>query len=540
MISKFLKGAMVYVSSLLVLSSCERDLNLDVRNIDLKGNKLASTSGESSLTNEWKNNPKKLNVIYFVPNDNDSLPNFRSRISEILLRGQQLFAESMNYYGYGRKSYGLDLINDSLVNIIKIEGLYGKDSYPYNSSVAVPALTAEINAYFANNPSHKKSDHNLIILPSRSGNDLDPGGVPFYGSGRNAYALDYPAMDAKHLGASGTLGNLATTWIGGLLHELGHGLNLPHSNGTKSSNTLLGNSLMSYGNSHYGKRPVYLTAVCAAILNDNQVFATTDRTDWYQNFDFSLKNIQARYNNDNIIVSGKFTSNKAINTVKAYFDKAPFGTNLDYEAVTFATSVTGGDSFEFVIPLDEFQTTLTGEYQLRLRFEGVNGKMYQQAYEFSFNSGIPSLSHIYKREIYPNRSLWTITGSSTQLNSGLSNLLDGDYNTNWHTPWNPTVVNHPHNFTVDTKQIQPFNVLLVYNRTNTTGSLKDFTLSSSNDGMVWTSHGTLSMSQAKGYNYIYLPSTITARYVKIQTINSYNNMGYTHMGEFALDYIPNL
>src|SRR5690606_4272669 len=57
------------------------------------------------ITNAWADNPYKLNVVYFVPNDHDSVPDFRERISRILLDGQLYFADNLEREGFGRKSF---------------------------------------------------------------------------------------------------------------------------------------------------------------------------------------------------------------------------------------------------------------------------------------------------------------------------------------------------------------------------------------------------------------------------------------------------
>lgn len=119
---------------LLTVFSC-KDITQDLSNYDKDESGLGKKQA-LNLTNEWRNNPYKLNVVYFVPNDLDSIPNFRKRLSKILLDAQEMFASNMDREGFGRKSFGLDLINDSLINIIYIPGNFGKATYPYEGGVA--------------------------------------------------------------------------------------------------------------------------------------------------------------------------------------------------------------------------------------------------------------------------------------------------------------------------------------------------------------------------------------------------------------------
>lgn len=141
-------------------------------------------------------------------------------------------------------------------------------------------VVTELEAYFNQHPDKKKSEHTLVLLPSTSGDPLNPGGVPFYGYGRYCFALDYEHMDAKYLGQNTNLGNLATKWIGGLVHELGHGLNAPHNRELKSLKPTLGTALMGTGNSSYGKSPTFITAAHSAIFANSQSFRTSTRSDW--------------------------------------------------------------------------------------------------------------------------------------------------------------------------------------------------------------------------------------------------------------------
>ena len=483
---------------------------------------------EPGITNEWANNPYKLNVVYFIPNDNDSVPDYRQRISRILLDAQSFFATNLEREGFGRKSFGLDIINDSLVNIVTIIGQKGKDSYPYTGGGA--AVQPEVEAYFAANPDKKESEHYLVILPSRSGDPMNPGGVPFYGTGKFCYALDYEYLDAKYLGEQSPLGSLATKWIGGMIHELGHGLNAPHNYGTVSTVDQYGTALMGAGNSTYGKQATFITSTTAAIFANSQSFSTEVRSDWYQNFDFSLKSLRASLSNGKIILSGTFSSAQQINNVAAYFDPEPYGSNLDYDAITFLSNSLNNDRLYIESPPSHFQK-LTGAYLLKLHFIAPNGLRKTESFVFSFQNNVPILDNVYKTELR-DRSLWTITSSGDQPGSAITNILDGDLATNWHTPWSPVETNHPHIVSIDTKTMTTFNTLVIYNRSNLNGALKDFYLKTSDDGTNWTTVGMFSLLRNAGVNYVALGNTISTQNIRIESINSHGGFKYTHMAEF--------
>ncbi|HLT86191.1 MAG TPA: discoidin domain-containing protein [Sphingobacterium sp.] len=479
------------------------------------------------ITNAWADNPYKLNVVYFVPNDHDSVPDFRERISRILLDGQLYFADNLEREGFGRKSFGLDLISDTLVNIVKIIGDKGKSSYPYSGGGS--AVQPEVEAYFTANPGLKKSEHYLVILPSTSGDPMNPGGVPFYGQGRFCYALDYDHMDAQYLGQSGALGDLATKWIGGLLHELGHGLNCPHNYGTISATAEHGVALMGSGNHTYGKGPTFITQTSAAIFASGQTFSTETRSDWYENFTFSLGTLNSTFENGNITLTGEFTSEMNINYVAAYFDPAPYGGNQDYDAITFGTAALNDNAFQLICPLSDFQK-LEGVYQLRIHFLGANGTRKTESFVFSFENDEPNLEDVFKVP-FNDRSAWSITASNEE--SGLaSRLLDGDVTTEWQPQWRASGPNHPHHFIVDMQASIDFNTLMMYQRSNPDGNLKTFTFSTSVNGTNWTEIGTYTLPQRTGPIQVPLETTVSTRYVKVETVDSYGGVRFTNLAEF--------
>ena len=509
-------GSMLAI--LLCAMGCEKSSIHTQEEVDSVGN---------GLTNSWADNPYKLNVVYFVPNDNDSVADFRTRISRILLAGQSYFADNLEREGFGRKSFGLDLVNDSLINIVKIIGEKGKASYPYSGGGTV--VQREVEAYFAAHPDLKKSEHYLVILPSSSGDPSSPGGVPFYGQGKFCYALDYEYMDTQYLGQSGALGGLATKWIGGLLHELGHGLNCPHNYGTKSAVAENGVALMGAGNLIYGKGATFITQTSAAIFANGQVFSTESRVDWYTNFAFSMPNLESSFENGNIILSGEFETGMDISYVAAYFDPEPYGGNKDYDAVTFGTKEIDNNTFTLSCSLSEFPKT-DGIYQLRIHFLGVNGTRKTESFVFFFENGVPNLKDVFKVP-FSNRSDWTITASNEESGAA-SRLLDGDVTTEWQPQWRASGPAHPHHFVIDMQHIRSFNTLIMYQRTNPDGNLRTFVFHSSVDGVHWSEVGTYTIPQRSGPIQVDLSQLVTTRYIKLETVDSYGDVRYTNLAEF--------
>ncbi|MDV3576330.1 hypothetical protein CMU59_18710 [Elizabethkingia anophelis] len=396
---KFIFTSLLVSPFVFLLNSCASE---ELRSENSPEQMAVANKSVIVRSNAWVNNPYKLNVVYFIPSDNDSVPGFRERISKILLEEQKLIAQSMIREGYGNKSFGLNLINDSLVNIYVVKGNKDKQFYSYsNRGIAQPEMIKEINNYYTQNSGKKLSDHNLIILPSATGDPVKPGGVPFNGYGLNCFALDFPYLDYNNLGKAGQIGSLATTWVGGLFHELGHGLgdNLFHNWGTKSLRLSYGTALMGASNSVLGKSPVFVTPVSAAILNNSQTFSTTTRTDWYKGINLNLSSLTSTFEDNKIILKGKFTADATVTNVLAYHDKKPYGVNYDYDSVTFLTKPNSNNEFTIECALNEFQgsnSDINGEYQLRLYFLFANGSKKTETFLYSITNNIPSLTQVKK------------------------------------------------------------------------------------------------------------------------------------------------
>lgn len=69
------------------------------------------------------------------------------------------------------------------------------------------------------------------------------------------------------------------------------------------------------------------------------------------------------------------------------------------------------------------------------------------------------------------------------------------------------------------------------NRSSLNGSIKDFEMFKSNDGVNWTSIGTYSLAQVQNVQYVDLASVQSFRYMKLVTLNSHGDFSYTHLAE---------
>ena len=128
---------------------------------DVGGGTATTTTTADGYSSDHIHN---LNLIYFVPNDLDTLPGYQKRLSDLMLWGQKFYKDEMARNGYPDKTFGMFVNSANRVKIIVIRGTKPKSSYPYSGGSG--AVSQEINAYFTAHPGDNTSEHTLVIMPS--------------------------------------------------------------------------------------------------------------------------------------------------------------------------------------------------------------------------------------------------------------------------------------------------------------------------------------------------------------------------------------
>lgn len=337
-----------------------------------------------------KKTAQQLNVVYFLGSDTEPVPDYERRLSELLLYLQQFYGREMQRHGYGARSFGLDIKSPGRVNIIEYKAKNPAAHYPYENGGGWKAAQ-ELDEFFKANPDRKKSQHTLVIMPTwndeKNGPD-NPGGVPFYGMGRNCFALDYPAFDIKHLGQKTREGQLLTKWYGGLAHELGHGLNLPHNHQTASDGKKYGTALMGAGNYTFGTSPTFLTPASCALLDACEVFSVTPSQKFYEGRpEVEIKDTAISFKGDQILISGSYKSPQTVKALNVYVQDPPYAVNQDYDAVSFSQRL-GKKSGKFSMKIDkkELDGLTNNEFRISLMFILANGLHMQKHFTFHWDA----------------------------------------------------------------------------------------------------------------------------------------------------------
>ncbi len=483
---------------------------------------------EDSVEDERKyTSAYQLNVVYFVPTDNPPKPNHEERISEILLHVQSFYGKYMKRWGYGERSFGLPMEDGNTVDITRINADGPASDYPYHGGGS--AVKEEVQAYMEANPRAKTSDHYLVLLPENE----DGVGAPYYGLGQGwAFATDREVMDVDNLGRERD----ATVYIGGLAHELGHGLLLPHTTHHASENEQLGMALMDAGNSTYGDAPTFLTKRSAAILNVGQLFSETEG-EFYGSARARLNSIKGTVEDGKVVVKGTYETDMPVSEAIVYQD--PEGRS-NYNAMGWVASVSG-QQFKTQMPVAELTKTNAGtNYEIYVRLVHENGTLSSfpvTTYAFE-ESGKPKVNFdLGPRDDTIDRKGWQIVDFSSEevgYDRYASNILDGDVSTFWHSRWSdrdpsPT---HPHFVTIEMGD-EPSGVqgLELVQRQNGQRNIRGLKVEVSTDGESWTLMGAYELEKTTVAQSIRFGREEDVRYVRLTTRSSWDESGLASLAE---------
>lgn len=532
------KKIILFVSLITAIAfqSCSND------NQSAEGSKKPNQGAEFNYSSDKTHN---LNVVYFIPSDITAPAEYHRRLSEILLNVQDFYGKEMERNGYGYKTFGL--LKDNIkqrIKLIVITGSKPGSAYPYQGGSG--AVQQDIENYKTAHPSEFTGDHYLVILPATTYDvNGEPGGVPFYGTGKYCYALDYADQDIKYLGAGGTLGTRATKWIGGMVHELGHGLNLPHNRQKFASDSSLGMALMWAGNSTWGISKTFLTAADCAVLNRNQIF-NTGNDSFYGDVTASIKEIHASYDSGKaaIIITGKYNTSSTVTDIVYFNDpnvnNEGTGVNRDYNAITWTSKPIGADSFAIEMPISDLEFKSDNiPYELKVKLVHQNGTVVETIYSYTFLSGKPVLNFSTRNEI--SKTGWSVASFSSQEIGGepapnglATSLIDSNSATYWHSNWSTVAATYPHEFVIDMGSAKTAAGLTITQRSGLQRAIKNAELFTSNDGVNFSSAGTYVFANANGSQYFDFAAPKNFRYFKIVASTAWDNLQFASLAEIGM------
>jgi len=362
---------------------------------------------------------KKLRVVYFYPKDRKPLNNHLERWDRIMNDIQNFFSVEMERLGYGKSQLSLEKENGKL----KLHEVIGKGNddgtYSYKSG---GKILGEVSQALKLKGINAKEETLLIVcgLSQTDGKKVKIYS-PYYGMGANQNKGICFVADSDWLNIDGlrpdkskttlqvkehrdyesfSLARFNTTYIGGTIHELGHGLSLPHNLATRVESEK-GTALMGAGNYTYRQewrkegKGAFLTNAHAIRLIAHPLFSGTSKQAAQQS-KLSIHSLNIGYINDSLHLKGRLSSNIPTVAMIAYNDgenkgQKRYQVNNDYDATTW-TSVISPNG-EFLIKIKDLKE---GNYQIRLVAVHANGSTSIKRMHYSIKGGKPNLEQADK------------------------------------------------------------------------------------------------------------------------------------------------
>ena len=359
-------------------------------------------------------NNKALRVVYFHAKDRQPLKNHVERWDGILLDIQNFYRSEMRELSYGEVTISLEKEHGKL-KLHEIRGKEEEKSYSYKSGNKIRGEVFEALRAKGLNPDKET----LLIVCGLSKTEDKKITIysPYYGMGANHNRGICFTADMEWLSVNGlkpdpdkitlqvkehrgyepfTLGRFNTVYIGGTIHELGHGLSLPHNLATKEE-AKRGTALMGAGNYTYRKewrnqgKGSFLTHSSALRLLVHPLFnGESSKTTEASNLKF--RELKISHFKKQIRIAGKIKSDIPAIAMIAYNDRENKGqrgymVNNNYDATSW-TSVISPDK-EFKINISDLRP---GNHQIRLVAVHANGAVTTKRMHYSMTDGSVDLS----------------------------------------------------------------------------------------------------------------------------------------------------
>lgn len=344
-----------------------------------------------------------LRVAYFIPTDRKPEPDRVARLDRVLTEVQRFYREGMKANGFGPITFELERDAKGSLRIYDVPAKGSMRDYGRNSHGKV---AEEVKAALARNGVDMGRETVIIfqlLLDWQDGRAIEIGAYVGGGTAHagTAWVYDDAKLDPKLLGSKEpggfyggpvSIGRFNTHYIGGVAHELGHALTLPHERERDRDRPRRGNSLMGAGNHTYGQElrgegpGSFLTPASALALSVHPLF--TGKKLPSVPLTCRLAKINAKAEKGRINLTGQLVGGVKSVGLIAYAD--PRDTPGDYDAHGWPCSVDSEGRFQ--VALEDLRPV---EYDLHLRALAQSGDTKYFNLSFRVNrDGIADVSGI--------------------------------------------------------------------------------------------------------------------------------------------------
>ena len=362
---------------------------------------------------------KKLLVVYFYPADRKPIKDHRKRWNVIMTDIQNFFRTEMDRLGYNQVTISLEKEN-GILKLHEVQGIQNDNNYTYKSGSQIKAEVYKALQSKGINP----EEETLLIVCGLSKTNGKKVTIysPYYGMGANHNKGICFTADMEWLSIEGlkpdpekitlqvkehrgfepfSLNRFNTVYIGGTIHELGHGLSLPHNLATNNE-SIQGTALMGAGNYTYRKewrqgKGSSLTHSSALRLLVHPLFrGSTNQAKKPPSLRY--KKLSLFTKNGAIQINGTIDSTIPAVAMIAYNDGENKGqrgymVNNNYDATSW-TSVLNPNN-EFFLEVGDLRD---GNHQIRLVSVHINGAITTKRMHYSMKDGVFDFSKA-KQEI---------------------------------------------------------------------------------------------------------------------------------------------
>lgn len=361
---------------------------------DAEGRELLQEAQKQVAAYHAKQEPIRhvLRVVYFTPQDREPLADHAARLDRIMDDVSDFYRDGLKRFGIDSAGLPLEKKDGRLV-IHLVRGKKPASEYHHESGdITHQEIREALRGTIDLDREH------VLVLYSLCTKEPDGRYIfdaPYYGMGGSCqrwgfcHAADCEVLDPGLLTAKEkpmvftehyyprkemSVAQFNSMYLGGIAHELGHGLGLPHDSGGPAERAF-GVSLMGGGNLHYredlwgGRSPAFFSRTSALQLISHPLITGSDRGRWeptdapFLNLEFSERDGALAIKGD---VGGKIPAYAVVASVWNTKDRT------DHQAVSFPVLVRGGN-FDLALP-----AMAKGVYRLRLASMHVNGATSEQ------------------------------------------------------------------------------------------------------------------------------------------------------------------